>query len=614
VADWNVGGLGEEEIITVRATLVGAGEVAAEAAKVDTALESMGTAAETTGKKMEVMSRRSFLMQQAMFTLRRYLFYGTQALLAGGAAAVYFGLKFDSNMQQSTVALTQFLGSSAAAKKELDLLYHLAAYTPFQFQDVTEAAKAMLSFGFSTKETNTDLRVMADTMSALGLTGPSVQQLTNDIVKMAARGKVMGQDIREFVSLHIPALKILQEQLGLTQTQIESIGEAGIPASIAIPALMRGLEQRYHGMAALQQKTLAGQISTLKDLTQQTLGVMEKPLFDWIQNVALPIANTIAGALQKGFGHGGFLGTLKELNRSNAPFWFKTLYTFIVRTVETVQTLYNAFKPLIYLLAVSLLAALYLINVALGIFNRHTRIGTALVWLLVYAYVAYNFQTWLAIIRTAILRGQFLLWLAVMAVYEAAVWGIVAATTAWNIVTDLVTAAMVALDVVLWANPIGLIVLAVLAAVAALGLLYWKSKTFRDLVDNSVMPGVLGFFALLIRLIMGAAHALDVLHGKWSFLPDASGLVGGIGRGLLTAIPGVGPALGIGELYSHFAGGGGGGPSKPHVKSHNIPDRSQMLNLGTKQHPIEIRVPITLDRKTLGEAVAHYNQDVQARR
>jgi hypothetical protein len=377
---------------------------------------------------------------------------------------------------------------------------------------------------------------------------------------------------------------------------------------------MRGLEQRYHGMAALQQKTLAGQISTLKDLTQQTLGVMEKPLFDWIEHVALPVANQMADALQKGFGRGGLLGSLQELNRSNAPFWIKTLYTTLVRTVETVQNLYQAFEPLVTIMMYGLLVALYLINTALGVFNRLGIVGRAIVWFLVYAWVAYNFQTWLAIVRTILLRTWFLIQIAVMAIYEAAIFGVVAALFAWEIATGLVTAAMGLLDIELWANPIGLLVLAVLAAVAALGILYWKSKTFRDLVDNSVMPGVLGFFSLLVRLIMAAAHAMDYLHGKWSFLPDASGLIGGLGRGLLNSIPGVGPALGIGDLYSHFFGGGGGKPSRPHVKSHNVPDKTQTLNLGTKQDPIVIHVPITLDRKVLGEAVAHYNQDVQARR
>ena len=606
MADWNVGG-GEEEIVDVRARLVGAAEYVAKSEEVSAATEEMGVAAETAGKQMEGASRRSFLMGQAMFTLRRFVYQGTLALVGAGAAAVYFGLQFDSNLQQSTVALTQFLGSSAKAKTELASLYHLAAYTPFQFSDVTTAAKSMLSFGFSVKDTNHDLNVMADTMSGLGESGQQVQQFTNDIVKMAARGKLMGQDIRELVSLHIPALAILQKQLGLTATQIQNIGQAGIPASIAIPALFRGLEQQYGGMAARQQRTLQGRLSTLKDLTQQALGTAMIPLFTWLQNTALPVVNEIITSLAAGFGKNGFLGSLQELNRSNAPFWFKTLYTTVVRLYETLVTLYNTFKPLIMIMGIGMLGTLYLINAAMGIFNRHATIAGGILWLLVYAYVAYNIQTWIALARGKLLLLQTAIYVIVMDTYAASTWAMVAAMYAWNVVTDLVSASMAILNIELWFNPLGLMVLAVLATVAAFGLLYWKSKTFRDFVDNSMMPGVLTFFSFLIKLIMGAAHAMDILHGKWSFLPGGGGILGDVVKGV---VPGVGAAAGLGDLLGY-----GSGPAKPHVKSHNIPDRTgHTINLGTAQNPIEIRVPISIDRKVLGEAVAHYNSDQAARR
>jgi tape measure domain-containing protein len=608
VADWNLGG-GEEEIVDVRARLVGSEEYVAKSEAVSAATEEMGVAADVAGKQMEGASRRSFLMQQAMFTLRRFVYQGTLALVAAGGASVYFGLQFDSNMQQSTVALTQFLGSSVKAKNELASLYHLAAYTPFSFQDVTTAAKSMLSFGFSVQDTNHDLTVMADTMSGLGESGQQVQQFTNDIVKMAARGKLMGQDIRELVSLHIPALAILQKQLGLTADQIQNIGEAGIPASVAIPALFRGLEQQYGGMAAKQQRTLAGRLSTLKDLTQQALGTAMMPLFTWLQNTALPVVNEIVNSLAAGFGKNGFLGSLQELNRSNAPFWFKILYTTVVRTYETLVTLYNTLKPLILIMGFGLLATLYLLNTAMGIFNRHVTIAGAVIWLLIYAYVAYNIQTWIALARGKLLLIQTAIYVTVMDAYAASLWLVVAAMYAWNVVLELVNVAMGLLDAELWLNPIGLLVLAILAAVVVFGLLYWKSKTFRDFVDNSMMPGVLTFFSLMIKLIMAAAHAMDILHGKWSFLPDAGGIGGTVLGGL---VPGLGGIMGGADLLGHFTGGGS---SKPHVKSHNIPDRtSRTINLGTSKDPIIIHVPVTLDRKVLGEAVAHYNDDQKARR
>lgn len=624
MADYNIGGMGDEEIVEVRAVMVGAGQVAAEAAKVTGSLEEVGVAADTVGRKMERSSRRTFLMGQAMFTLRRFIYQGTLALTAAGGAAAYFGLTFDSNMQQSIVALTHFLGSTGAAKTELAALYKLAAYTPFQFQDVTTAAKSFLSFGFSVKDTNHYLTIMADTMSGLGETGLNIQQFTNDIVKMAARGKLMGQDIRELVSLHIPALKILQEQLGLTASQIQNIGLAGIPATVAIPALFRGLEAEYGGLAAKQQKTLAGRLSTLKDLTQQMLGIAMKPLFTWLQDVALPVVNEIISSLQKGFGHGGFLGSLRELNRSNAPFWFKILYTTIVRTSETVGNLYNAFKPLIVLMVILAFGILYTLNTGMGLFNRHVTIGTVVLWLLVAAFVAHNAEMWIALwrgrlllIQTALYVYAMDLWAAaiwltniamgegilammvqnvVMGIRTALVWAAVAATVAWSVATSVLNGEMALLDALMYANPIGLIILAVLALAVGFYLLWTRSKTFRDIIKSigSTALTVLGYIARTIEYIVGKIEAL---------------------ADKIASIPGVHFALAAGSAVADFVGGDAPNPQGGRFASFVNPKDTTNTAVGGSGRPhITLHSQIHLDRKVVGEAVAHYNADKKARR
>jgi tape measure domain-containing protein len=594
VADWNVGGLGDEEAIIVRAQLVGAGEFVAEADAITGATEEMGVAAETTGRKMEGASRRSFLMGQAMFTMRRFLYQGTLGLVAAGGAAVYFGLQFDSNMQQSTIALTHFLGGTKAAKTELNSLFRLAAYTPFSFADVTEAAKSMLSFGFSVKQTNDYLRVMADTMSGLGLSGQAVQQFTNDIVKMSARGKIMGQDIRELVSLHIPALAILQKQLGLTEKQVQNIGNANIPATVAIDALMRGLEERYRGMSERQSRSLLGRFSTIKDLTQQMLGEAMRPLFIWLQQVALPVVITIINALYKGFGIGGLLGSLRALNRSGAPFWFKTLYTFVVRTAETVQNLYDTFKPLILILGGGLLIALYLVNTALGIFNRLGVVGQSILWGLVAAYVALNIETWIATLRSLYLLVTTALYVTVLDLYEASIWLVVAAMYAWDFVTNLLTISMGLLDAELWGNPIGLIVLAVLALAVGIYLLWTRSKTFRDIIKSigGIALSVFGYIARTIEYIVDKiewlARKIESIPGFHLAMEIGASLIDS-GANAVHQTAGQAAAGRFVGMYNETHGGGSGVPT------------------------IVVHSHLHVDRKVLGQAVAKYESDQKAK-
>ena len=62
---------------------------------------------------------------------------------------------------------------------------------------------------------------------------------------------------------------------------------------------------------------------------------------------------------------------------------------------------------------------------------------------------------------------------------------VVAAMKTWKMITTAVTAVQTALNVVMSANPIGLIVLAIVGLVAALVLAYKNSETFRDIVNGA---------------------------------------------------------------------------------------------------------------------------------
>lgn len=63
----------------------------------------------------------------------------------------------------------------------------------------------------------------------------------------------------------LPIFDILRTQLGLTQEQIGNLGKEGIKSSVAIDAILTGLNERFAGAMEKQSKTLAGQWSTAMD-------------------------------------------------------------------------------------------------------------------------------------------------------------------------------------------------------------------------------------------------------------------------------------------------------------------------------------------------------------
>lgn len=100
-----------------------------------------------------------------------------------------------------------------------------------------------------------------------------------------------------------------------------------------------------------------------------------------------------------------------------------------------------------------------------------------------------------------------------------------ATTAAWTVVTKLGAAAQAALNFVMEANPIGLVVIAVAALAAGLVLAYHKSETFREIVHGA-MDGA--------REAIGwVVDAGRDLIGWFSKLP---GWFVGMGKGLVNAL------------------------------------------------------------------------------
>lgn len=153
-------------------------------------------------------------------------------------------------------------------------------------------------------------------------------------------------------------------------------------------------------------------------------------------------------------------------------------------------------------------------------------------------------------------------------------------------VTGVMTAAQWALNVALTANPIGLLVVGLAALTAGLVIAYKKSETFRNIVNGafSVVGAAVRLYltpvTVGLRLIGSAAGAmgravvtaggkavgavrdlrgkvLGAVAGFPVLLFNAgSKLIGGLIKGILSKVPGVGSAVGVvaGAIKKYFPG------------------------------------------------------------
>src|SRR5262252_3963981 len=279
-----------QEVI-ILARLAGTRQFLADNQKLIVSQGELALSTETVGRAMKRTADRTWLMNQAMFTLRRYVYYGTLALTGLAAAALKMGFDFNNAMQTATVALQPFFDTTEQLNGALNRLWIIAKYTPFQIKDMTLAFRALFpsfqALGISSDQTIDTIQALIDALSVAGkVSGPALNRVTVALQHMAFQGRLTGITVNQLARDGIPMFAILHKELGVSADQMHRIGQLGIPASVAMRAIIQYMRTTpgYAGAAMRQSRmTLIGLWSTFKDNVSRMAGMLEKDAFGRIQ-------------------------------------------------------------------------------------------------------------------------------------------------------------------------------------------------------------------------------------------------------------------------------------------------------------------------------------------
>ena len=147
-------------------------------------------------------------------------------------------------------------------------------------QQAIDAGQFFIGMGFSVEETNRTLRATGDALAALNLPADTTHRLFLALGQIRAKGRLTGEEIRQLANANIPIYEILSETLGKNVTQLNRIGDARIPASVAIDAIVSGMESRFGGASKEIAQTTSGQMERLRGDLQAIFGGLTKDLYD----------------------------------------------------------------------------------------------------------------------------------------------------------------------------------------------------------------------------------------------------------------------------------------------------------------------------------------------
>ena len=233
---------------------------------------------EAIKKQFEQMTRKAVEEGKKQADVWQTLLKGATAYftLQGAQSFISQMVAVRSQFQQLEISFGTMLKSKDKANELMAQLTDLAAKTPFGLEEVSEGAKKLLAFQIPAQEVTETLRRMGDVASGLGV---PMGQLIHVYGQVKAQGKLMTNDLYQFMNAGIPIIAELSKVVGKSETEIKDMVSAGKIGFTEIQAVIKNMTNEgglFYNLMAEQSKSLGGQISNLKDNFDQMLNEIGK--------------------------------------------------------------------------------------------------------------------------------------------------------------------------------------------------------------------------------------------------------------------------------------------------------------------------------------------------
>lgn len=217
------------------------------------------------------------------------VFYHGMRQIRGATSATW---EFASSLEYAQIAYSNLFGDTELATEFINVLKDFAAVTPFGFTEAEKAAKRLLAYGIEYKNV---MYVMQGVLSASTMTGSAqtIESISRALGQINTKGRLYNEEMRQLTEAGIPAYEILQEKLGLTQDQLKNLAKNAVPASVAINALVDGINERFGGVAQVSNLTMQGLFANLKDNLLMIGSEAIQPLFNRIKALLVPFVEFV---------------------------------------------------------------------------------------------------------------------------------------------------------------------------------------------------------------------------------------------------------------------------------------------------------------------------------
>lgn len=396
------------------------------------------------------------------------------ATLIGGSFGLNAFVKEASTLQSVRASFESLTGSAEGARKVMAQLNKFSLETAFSADDINAAARTLLGAGVSVDKLGSRMKWLGD---IAGATGANLGQLVLPVSQALAKGKLDTQDFYQILNSGAGKVReVLQNELnkrGLGDI-MTAMSKGKVSAEILETALKTAASEggfAFNG-AAKQAQTFDGRMSNLQET---------------ISNVGLELigVNKATGEIDP---NGIFAQISEKVEKAT-----KWLEENKGKIKEIAQIIINNIQPAIITLT-ALWASFKAIVVTSQIVDAITKVSDAVGKM---GDGVKKAITWYQDLNKAQIASS------VSTKAHAVAVGLQTAAT------NIATVAQTAFNVVMAANPIGLIVLAIAAVVAGLIWFFTQTEIGKQIFGEFV-KFVSGVFGNIVSVISIVANAIIV--------------------------------------------------------------------------------------------------------
>ncbi|WP_291076341.1 MULTISPECIES: tape measure protein [unclassified Empedobacter] len=194
-------------------------------------------------------------------------------------------VKIRGEFEQTEIAFNTMLQSREKGNALMQEMVELAKNTPMQFSEVSQGAKQLLTYQVEAEKLTETLSMLGDISSGLGV---PMSRLILVYGQVRAKGRLMGDDLRQFTEAGVPMIAMIAKNMGIAQSAVADMVSEGKVGFKEVEKVLEQLTSQgglFYNMMEEQSKTIPGQIAKLEDEIEQMFNSIGKDSQGFVTSV-----------------------------------------------------------------------------------------------------------------------------------------------------------------------------------------------------------------------------------------------------------------------------------------------------------------------------------------